>query len=372
MLTNVLNAAGADDNIGTGTISTGATITTYSAICKSVKQVFDDMASASGYKWYINDARELMFVAEDTVTDAAHDLTDDGEFTDFDIQGVEVSMDDYRNKQFIKGGTDADGNLIVYISEDATEITARQTAEGSAYSSGVYGNVIEDSSITNETDAATVAANALKKNGFAPSTLEFTSYTNDWTVGTKLKVNLPTLGIATDTYYLIESMTITEQDGVNLMTTITAVKRKSDDFSTQRSESYIDYFAKMASGGSDSGAVENGSDYAVGAKLYVQPNTPTGAETKSVWIDTDDYTRYDATALTGNTTLDVSDNEVITCSGTITVTLHAGTTAGIIKKIYNIGTGIVTVAGTINGLTNMYLYPTESVELTTDGTNWRC
>jgi hypothetical protein len=105
--------------------------------------------------------------------------------------------------------------------------------------------------------------------------------------------------------------------------------------------------------------------------LYVQTTEPAEAVANDVWVDTDDYSRYDKTALTEAATLTTSSNEFITASGTFTVTLHAGTSAGIIKKIYNIGTGLVTIAGTINGVANMMLYPNESVELITDGTNWR-
>lgn len=108
-----------------------------------------------------------------------------------------------------------------------------------------------------------------------------------------------------------------------------------------------------------------------GVSVFVSTTEPTEAETNDIWVDTDDYSRYDITALTGVTTLSADANEVITASGTFTITLHAATSAGIIKRIMNIGTGIVTVAGTINGATNMYLYPGESVELITDGTGWR-
>jgi hypothetical protein len=105
--------------------------------------------------------------------------------------------------------------------------------------------------------------------------------------------------------------------------------------------------------------------------IYVQSSEPAEAVANDVWVDTDDYSRYDKTALTEAATLATSANEFITASGTFTVTLHAGTSAGIIKKIYNVGTGLVTIAGTINGVANMMLYPNESVELITDGTNWR-
>jgi hypothetical protein len=105
--------------------------------------------------------------------------------------------------------------------------------------------------------------------------------------------------------------------------------------------------------------------------IYVQATTPSDPIEKDVWIDTDDYSRYDKVALTGTTILQESDPEFITASGTFNITLHAGTNAGIIKKIYNIGNGLITLVGTINGSANLTLYPNESVELITDGTNWR-
>lgn len=108
-----------------------------------------------------------------------------------------------------------------------------------------------------------------------------------------------------------------------------------------------------------------------GVMIWVQTDKPIGIKTDDIWVDTDNYTRYDMTALISSTTLSESDNEVITASGTILIALHAATTAGIIKKIYNVGTGIVTVGGTINGTTNLLLYPGESVELITDGIGWR-
>ena len=107
-------------------------------------------------------------------------------------------------------------------------------------------------------------------------------------------------------------------------------------------------------------------------QLWVQDDTPVAAKINDVWVDTDDYSRYDITALSASTTLAVSDSEIITATGTITVTLHAATAAGIVKRIHNVGTGIVTISGTINGSSNgMRLFPGESIDLITDGSGWR-
>ena len=105
--------------------------------------------------------------------------------------------------------------------------------------------------------------------------------------------------------------------------------------------------------------------------VYIQTEEPSEAAVGSLWVDLSNYSRYDKTNITSAAALQVDDNEVILVSGTLTLTLHSAAIAGIIKKIYNIGTGIVTLAGTINGAANMYLYPKESVELITDGNGWR-
>jgi len=136
-------------------------------------------------------------------------------------------------------------------------------------------------------------------------------------------------------------------------------------------EYYTDTGERKAIEMDDDGIRFIGGSFASGVSVYVQPDAPSDPETNDVWVDTDDYSRYTKSARTTNTTLYEYSDEFITVNGTFTVTLHAATTAGIIKKIYNIGTGVVTIAGTINGVTNMLLYPGESVELITDGSGWR-
>ena len=116
--------------------------------------------------------------------------------------------------------------------------------------------------------------------------------------------------------------------------------------------------------------VEFAEDVSIGTgliQLWVQNDVPTAAKLRDVWIDTDNFSRYDKLELSASRNLLVSDNEMIIASGTITITLHNPSTPGIIKKIYNIGTGIVTIVGAETS----YLYPGESVEFITDGSGWR-
>lgn len=107
-------------------------------------------------------------------------------------------------------------------------------------------------------------------------------------------------------------------------------------------------------------------------QLWVQSTVPTNAKANDVFIDTDDYSRYDKVVISSNQTLAINANEIVLVSGTTSVTLHSATVTGIIKKIYNIGVGIVTIVGLINDIQNLLLYPKESIELVTDGSGWRC
>lgn len=120
---------------------------------------------------------------------------------------------------------------------------------------------------------------------------------------------------------------------------------------------------------SGSGTVNGGT---IG-NLYVEENFPSNAPNKSVLVDTDDWSRYDKKDISTATTLTVEDNEHVRCAGSsnYSVTLHTGaTTSSVIKYIINVGTGLITVVGTISGQTNIYLYPKESCLLATNGTDW--
>lgn len=124
------------------------------------------------------------------------------------------------------------------------------------------------------------------------------------------------------------------------------------------------------------GIESSGTDSSFGGtlgNLYVETDFPTNAPNKSVLVDTDDWSRYDKKDISTTTVLTVEDNEHVRCAGSsnYSITLHTGaTTSSVIKYIINIGTGLITVVGTISGQTNIYLYPGESCLLATNGTNW--
>lgn len=244
------------EGVTKGTINTGATLAEYDAVCKSIKEIFDELASASGYKWYIDDNKALHFLQDDTVVDAAHDL-DNSTFTDFGNVEYEETLDNYRNKQFVRGTVGDEGFVIQHESLNPAEVTARQDIEGT---SGYYGAALNDNAIDNDTDAETSGDNLIKRYGQClPNVITFETGATDFAPNTRLKVDLPELGIA-ESYYYIENVNIYDLDGKHLWASVRAVQRSSANFSTQRGQDFVGYFSKlveMAKGGSSEAISRN-------------------------------------------------------------------------------------------------------------------
>jgi hypothetical protein len=373
LITSILSGEG----ITGGAISDGALVGDaegyYEAVCKNCSEILDDMAQASGMVWWIDGDKKLNFLDFSTVINVPHQLLESAgrTFTDFEIESYTKDMSTYANRVFVRGGIGDDGLVVSTSESDTDEITARIAVEGGT---GVYGYVLEDDNITILADATTAAVNYLKKSAIIPQTLIFTSMTlTYWYPGFRLTVNLPTLGISTNTYFVIEEVGIEDIDGKNLQVRIRATSRKGSDFSTQANQTGIEYLTKVVSSAKKTTTIgSGGSGVFGGGNIYVDTSFPIDAPNKSVLIDTDDYSRFDKRDISTGTLLVVEDDEYIKCIGTApySVTLHSATQVGVIKYIKNLSNGLITIIGTIDGETNAYLYPKESVLLITNGTAW--
>jgi len=361
----VLNEVGASEGIGAGTIDNGSYYERFARPLTSIKDVYDELANASGFKWYIDDSKDLYFAQESSTPDAAHEIMSTGTFYDYFDFSVTQNIAEYRNRQIVVGGSDSDTGLAVQVEIDSSaQIATQQALEGgSSYSSGIYANIINDTNITNATDATTVANNALKQYGY-PEGIQFKSRQTDWEPSTKLKLKLPKYGIDDTTYYLVEEVTLDKINANEFVSTIVASKRDPSDFSSQKVPDDVDFMTDLVRATRESNAFK--------VDMYSQDEAPIGIPAKTLWDDSDDMTRYDLTELTGDVVLVTTDNEFLTASGTFNITLHTASIAGIIKDIYNNGTGTIGIIGTVNGSTGgILLYPNEGVHLITDGTEWR-
>ena len=248
LINTVLNSTDYNEGVGLGTIQSGAYFDTYNKSYATIKEMLDELAGASGFKWYIDDTKALNFVAETTTPTAAHSILSTGTYYDYFDFSVVKSMMDYRNVQVVVGAQLSSSATPILVSvESSAQIAAQQTIEGgSSYSSGVYANIIRDSNINSVADANTVADNALKQHGLSES-IRFKSYATDWQPGTKLLVKLPKYGVNDNTYYLIEEVTYDKINANELVASITATKRDEADFSSQKTEDEIDYINKIVS-----------------------------------------------------------------------------------------------------------------------------
>ncbi len=114
-----------------------------------------------------------------------------------------------------------------------------------------------------------------------------------------------------------------------------------------------------------------------GIPLFMGMPTGENIPTSFVYIDPENYSRYDVMTTTQSITLIQDSPEVILAnpyvSSTITITLPATTTEGRLFKIYNIGTGMVAITPDIThgyGVVNK-LFPGESIDVMYL-TGWRC
>jgi hypothetical protein len=103
------------------------------------------------------------------------------------------------------------------------------------------------------------------------------------------------------------------------------------DYTGRRPSFYTD--------GPHSVAAENGEELELLPIIYVQDDEPENARVKDIWIDTDDYTRYDLLNVSESMLVNEDDPEVLVISNTSeTIVLTKGTflhTAGIQIKIFD-------------------------------------
>jgi hypothetical protein len=104
--------------------------------------------------------------------------------------------------------------------------------------------------------------------------------------------------------------------------------------------------------------------------LYVQDDEPEDAEEKSLWIDTNDYSRYDVQSVTEDSSLVLGSAEVVLGSGSGTdITLPDATQPGMMFKVFNVdGSNSITVQ--YAGMTTKTLSAGQSCEFISTGSTW--
>ena len=340
------------EGITVGNIDTGSKIT-MQRNAVSIRDVLDEIALASGYVWFIDNDKKLYFQDDYNYTSSTFP-------SDYEIVEVGRSLTGYANKVFVLGS-----NSIVAVSEDTTE----QTKMAGRFGSGVYGVVVRDSQADTQAKAEAVADVELSKRSFDKKYIKIRTRTRIDVGEIYSSVTIPYTDISSEDYAVDEVVIECNGNGFWYTATLepyaTTILSKNDSWQNKFREFLNKSNTELESVG--------------GGIVYVSDEEPANAATNSLWVDTDDYSRYDVATYTTSTTHPIEDGEVILASGTITVTLpeiaSLTTTAGIMVFVKNIGTGTITVAGngseTIDGSASVSLASQyDVVRLISDGANW--
>jgi len=102
--------------------------------------------------------------------------------------------------------------------------------------------------------------------------------------------------------------------------------------------------------------------------IYIQPEEPQGVEEKTLWINTNDHSRYECFELNGSAVLSEEDPEVIFARGAGNIYMHSPLKPGYVKKIFNVGSGSIIVKDT--GIGDIFLPTGKSVSLISAIDKW--
>jgi hypothetical protein len=228
-------------------------------------------------------------------------------FTDFRNVTINETIDNYNNKAFYIGGTDDRGNIIVVNQETTASTLEVQnyaagtgvygnvvrdsnmmnhefytatagTTEATIVATGIHqvvdvGDMIFNvdaserrnvlavttdtltvDSVSGQTQGQTIVTyqqindvvdNHLKKQDQVQRRLEFDTFHTDFEAGQKLNVILSMLSVTTTETYVIDEVSIVDRGANYFVAHVSADKRNPDNFSTQRTPNYKDYYRQF-------------------------------------------------------------------------------------------------------------------------------
>jgi len=231
-----------------GQIDDGTFIQEYKIEASNISQIFQDLAEASGYKWWIDDNKFLYFMGNISYSNAPYeidyDTNNNDRLKDLRNPRYDPSLEGYRTREFVVGkkvaGFAKIGAAINVIEEDRMK---------TLYGSGVYGHVTINRNVTSQAAANTAAMSILSSYDNVPGEFTFKTPTVGFDVAQKLEVTFPLVGINTMTTFYTDWIVVTDY-GPELMFEVHAVKK---DFSialnTRQRNDWTEEFGKLKNSG---------------------------------------------------------------------------------------------------------------------------
>jgi len=209
---------------------------------KTIYELSNSVCASAGLALLMTADRRLKCVSLDrTPTAAPRNISDAAETAIRDITYSD-DMSSFGSFAILRGGYDSNGAPVIAYAAVSSPVT--ESVYGAIPNKAV---VMSDGTITNATDAGAAAAELLKKTGTViPGVLSFLTDYTDFRPGQKIEVDLDDWGIASTKYMLIDSVTMYDADGKNLMCNVTCSNRDSTSFAAAPNKGSNSYMTDLS------------------------------------------------------------------------------------------------------------------------------
>ena len=189
-----------------GLFDEGARFAEYSSPGARLSQIFDDIASADGTRWWISPNKTFYFMGEVPIIDAERcvDVTETDPDRLTDVSSLEVLREtaEYRNVQVVIGADGVRGEA-----RNAAEITRMARFGGS----GEYANIVVNRKITDSAAARTAAENILRSYENEHTEAVFKTFTDGFSLFDRIFINAPQFGLYGPTAFVITEITASDR-----------------------------------------------------------------------------------------------------------------------------------------------------------------
>jgi len=279
----LITTSDTSEGMSLGTFDDGTDLTNLNEAIISISKLYDTLAKASGFKWWVDDDKEINFTKEPTITQAPYDLfqaTGDARRLN-DVRNPSNSPDlsNFRNKQFFVGKGQS-GQVLFGSAEDSASVTEMATR----YGSGVHGSIEYDSKVETYTEANEAAAALLQKHKNEPNQFIFQTEETGFDINQYFDCTWPELDISTETRFVISKIIIRDK-GRFLLYEVYADERieiVGEDYVNAPPMVWTEKFGKMSTseeglGSPDSGATDTYSVYVFEEHTDTNPTDLTNA-----------------------------------------------------------------------------------------------
>jgi len=229
-----------DEGFVLGNIDTGATIENYVKRAQSGLKLFNDLADASDYKWWVTNTKDFYFQATPTYVDntatkkLTPDKTDSAYIKCIDLPDFTEDSSKFRTRQNVIGKK-IDGAFVFGSYTDSTA----ESEMASRYGSGVFGATMVNDNISTTAEADALAQSEVETY-VNPAVIRFK--TTDFIEPLELiTVDISILGISAETYKVTQ-VTYKFDNDVRIVCDVTCEKYQTTN---KQKRSWTDEFNEM-------------------------------------------------------------------------------------------------------------------------------